>query len=47
MPEVRKVDLPRWKIPKRVKDGKEDKFDKEKSVFKPWLEDTPAIIRNC
>jgi len=45
VPEVRKVDLPKWKVPKRVKGSKEEAFDKDKSVFKPWLADTPAILR--
>ena len=47
VPEVRKVDLPKWKVPKRVKGLKDDGFDKDKSVFKPWLTDTPQILRSA
>ena len=48
IPSVRKEELPAFKLAKYEKEGKKpDPFDKEKSVFKPWVKDNPQILRNA
>lgn len=45
IPEMRKEQTPIWKLPKFVRGKHEVVFDKEKSVFKPWIKDSPKIVR--
>ena len=47
IPEVRKQEIPKFKLPKRVKDKKVDNFDKNKSVFRLWKPDNARIIKDC
>ena len=35
--EMRKEELPKWKLDKHLKQKLVEPFDKEKSMFKPWL----------
>ena len=46
IPEVRKQNMPVFRLPKAAKKVvKEEPFMKNKSIFKPWLEDTPASLK--
>jgi len=45
--QVRKEELPLWTIDKYIKNKKVVQFQKENSVFKPWIEDNPKIIKKC
>ena len=41
---MRKEELPKWKLDKRLKEKLEEPFDKSKSVFKAWQHDTKGVI---
>ena len=44
IPEVRNEELPRWKMSEQVKGVEEEAFDKNKTVWKPWVSDTPGSL---
>ena len=45
IPMVRKEDVPVWNLEKAKKGVVEEPFDKDKSVFKPWVKDTPGSLK--
>ena len=42
---VRKEDVPVWNLAKAKRGVVEEPFDKDKSVFKPWIKDTPGSLK--
>lgn len=47
IPEVRHEGMPRWNLARVVHGKVEEPFDRDKSVFKPWLKDTPISLNNA
>jgi hypothetical protein len=44
IPEVRREELPRWKMLDTEKNVYHEPFDKDKTVWRPWISDTPGSL---
>ena len=46
VPKVRVAEMPQY-LPQAARGSNKAVFDKDKSVFRPWVEDTPSILRQA
>jgi len=47
IPEVRHEELPSFNIRKIIQEKEEETFDRDKTLFKAWIKDTSASLKQC